>query len=1597
MNAPTYFNPADANTPAGLTPALDLGAITGIPSSGTGLAGAAFVPGTPIRTIEAAREAAAGQADLTFVSTEVLYAAKASDTTVAEFLDDDAASLSDPATTLEMGPSALSLTGFIYIPEGIHEIAVVSDDGFSLKIGGVDFAEFAGTRATDATARVAEFDGGLYEVDLLYFDQSGSMSLSLAVDGLPVDQSAFYQSVDDFQNPPSDVALVPVDDYHPSFFLGEDSLDIAVDGAGTDTRDVITGKGADDVLNGEGGDDELYGGYGDDILNGGDGDDVLDGGRGSDVLDGGDGNDTLISRSDAGEQRIGQLAIDMPTRGDPDGEVDPTLQKLSDYADEPLVGDDVLIGGEGEDTFLIAPQLNAKADIIAQHVQADGSINWAGVAGENNELHDHWVDSFGIDIIADYNADEDHIAVIGHTANVYVEHADVIGDSALESIVTVISNQHGGGGAHAMDLIGQVIVHGDLINADDIQTDDGVTYGIVDGIDDLAEALNAQGETKTTEVNGEIIQGYDTRTPSDGANMGTNNGFGTENLGAVTGDPASAFENANFDESMLSAPADTPDIELTRYPFEPLGTVDAPAETITGTDGADTLGPDAGAEPAGLPGAIGYWSFADGADGAYADARGEGPSIKAYTLDENQALLRTDGATDGPGGVAGGALEFNGEDEFAFLSHDGDHQITQGTIAMWVRPDDLTDKSIFVSKDQVNTGDGGHFRLGHTDDGGLLLRMAPGDGGSNRTWETGADLLSEGDWQHVAVSFTDTGVEVFLDGEVIPASAWTPVEGDVASPNEYTEAFFLMNEEPWVFGADQHQTQLNDTVQEFATDNEDLRNAFDGGIGDFGIWGGYSAEDALTAAEINTLITDGPGAALTNPSGPEAMLAADNTYMAGAGADTVVGGAGDEIIYGEDGADDLSGGYGDDHLLGGSGNDTLDGGRGSDLLEGGDGDDTLISRSDIGEDRAGQLVLGDPSRPFPDASIDPTYLKLVDWVDQPIVGDDVLVGGDGADHFQFETLINAKNEFLAEHTNEDRTIKWHGVAGENNRIHDHWVDGIGIDVIADFDKSEGDTISVIGHTTQVEVDYTTVDTDGDGMDDDAVSVITVYSQQGNGGGAHDEDYLGYIVVHGDRVEEDDITTDAGAHYGIVDTIDEIQEAVAPTGALKTYADPELFGYDSRDVAGDPIGSDPGSFSSNAWLLNGDVQLDSSLPDDLNEPGILLANAGGTFGNGNPPIEIPHDAAQAVEEGTWAFSFTADNPGNGENQALISKDHSGFEDGGHLTAYINGNGVLKVRFQSEDSEKFLFDNAVKVEAGQEHNLAFTFEGDEIALWLDGDLVDSDTGFPEGMLGNSEDLVMGASTRTRNGDNDNLQWEFEGEIENLTLFDRPLEDVEVIFLSENGSDPAALAPLYADAPADPAPVDPAPVDPAPADPAPADPAPVDPAPADPAPADPAPVDPADPAPSDPAPADPVPGDPAPEEHDPANCIPVDPGTADPAPADPAPEEPVADVPVAEEPAEPEAPAEEEEAPAEEAPSEESGLATVLNQILDILLGLFGGGSDDDETTNLPAGVDEDRVSSAIDLLSDVVPTFEVDEDAPVESDADDDDDNDLSMVA
>ncbi|WP_239479910.1 LamG-like jellyroll fold domain-containing protein [Actibacterium sp. 188UL27-1] len=1377
-NSPSNFEPGVVDTPDGMTTSVGLNGLNGVPAKGTGLSGAVFQAADGLRRISDVDDLIANnQADATFTASQIYYGSHKSSSTVADFLNRDAGSI-DGSGDAEFGPTGMLLSGYIYIPAGVHEISVISDDGFRLELGGVTFSEFASNRATAETARTAEFDGGLYEIDLTYYDQGGGKSLRVLIDGLPVDQSAYYQTEADFTNPPAGVGSVPVTDYHPGTFAGEISVDGAAEGSTTSGRDLIEGKGGDDDLSGGAGDDEIIGNYGDDKLNGGDGNDVIDGGYGSDLLIGGKGDDLLISRSDAGEQRIGQLAIGKPTRQDPDNEVDNDLQKLKAYADQPLTGDDIMVGGEGRDTFLILPQLNAKLDIIQKHVRVDGTINWAGVAGENNELHDHWVDSFGIDVIADYNAEEDHIAVIGHTANVTdVTYRDVDGDGDEESIVTILSLQHGGGGAHTMDLIGQIIVHGDRVEADDIETDNGVTYGVVENYADVAEALYQPGDEKTSMVNGQEVKGYDTRDANG-------------NLGGVTGAPEDHVDNPYADQVTYADPSQPDPVELTREGFEPLEMTEAEGRTYRGANGNDMMAQNDGPAPAGLPGALGFWSFAQDQDGRFADGRGGNDAI-AYSRYENQARLNTDADSDAAPTGRNGSITFDGKNDFAFIHHDPAFEISQGTIAVWVRPEDPTDKSMFISKDQSGNGDGGHFRLGQHKDGGIVLRMAEGDGGSNHTWTSTPGDLKAGEWTHLAVSFTEDGVTVYADGKPIPASSWTVHEGDVASPNVYTEAFLTQNEEPWVIGADQRTTKNNDSAQEFATDARNLDSPFKGEIADFGIWGGSEKGDALTQAEINGLIKDGPGAALTNPSGPQDMQAADDTFFGGRGNDTIDGGAGDDVIHGQWGNDKLYGGYGDDELRGAGGNDILDGGRGSDLLLGGKGDDTLISRSDAGEQRIGQLVIGEPSRDFPDPSVDNKYLKLVDWIDQPLVADDVLVGGEGRDHFKFETLINGKKDILIDNLKDDgRTINWHKVAGENARLHDHWVDAFGIDIIADYNAKD-DKISVIGHTTQVKVDYHSIDTDGNGFADDMVSVITAYSQQGNNGGAHDEDYLGYIVVYGDLVAEEDIIVDAGAHYGIVESIDDLQEAVAPSGDLR---EGEHYGYDTRDVDGDPIGSRPEDFTSNKWFKEGKVNLASANDKGLKAPDIVEYETNGSF-DGTAATKIAHSSDMALRAGTFAFSFTADEIVKGEPQALLSKDHSGYKDGGHLNIYIDWGSKLVVRYQSKDEDRYLKSDE-KIEAGEQVNVSFSFSPQGTVLYINGKAHDMGEGFPRGMLDNSEDMLVGASSHRRWKDDDKAEWFFKGDISDLVVLDRAVTTVEALVLAENDNDTAAMVDLFPD---------------------------------------------------------------------------------------------------------------------------------------------------------------------------------------------------------
>src|SRR5262249_11986495 len=225
------------------------------------------------------------------------------------------------------------------------------------------------------------------------------------------------------------------------------------------------------------GDDKIWGGSGNDMLTGGTGNDLLVGGFGADRMEGGNGRGVLLSRSDAGGMG---------------GAQDGTTQIFANEVAAFTATNDTLVGGRGADTFRFEGLLNAKDEIIAKHVNTDGTIDWAGVTGENGNVHDHWVDGFGNDVIRDFNrAQGDKIEIAAHTAEVKsIQHLDSNGDGRADySVISVISQQ-GAAGAHDEDPLGTITVYGNLVRASDITTDAGVTYGAYDRVDQLPAGVH---------------------------------------------------------------------------------------------------------------------------------------------------------------------------------------------------------------------------------------------------------------------------------------------------------------------------------------------------------------------------------------------------------------------------------------------------------------------------------------------------------------------------------------------------------------------------------------------------------------------------------------------------------------------------------------------------------------------------------------------------------------------------------------------------------------------------------------------------------------------------------------------------------------------------------------------------------------------------------------------------------------------------------------------------------------------------------------------------------------------------------------------------
>jgi hypothetical protein len=101
----------------------------------------------------------------------------------------------------------------------------------------------------------------------------------------------------------------------------------------------------------------------------------------------------------------------------------------------------------------------------------------------------------------------------------------------------------------------------------------------------------------------------------------------------------------------------------------------------------------------------------------------------------------------------------------------------------------------------------------------------------------------------------------------------------------------------------------------------------------------------------------------------------------------------------------------------------------------------------------------------------------------------------------------------------------------------------------------------------------------------------------------------------------------------------------------------------------------------------------------------------------------------------------------------------------------------VTFESTTSNRFLQSSSGILEQNEWHDVAFTFGPEGLKLYINSELVDTDSN-TEGIIGNREPLVIGASTkRSSNLGTQPLENFFQGSVDEVALFNTQLSPQEI----------------------------------------------------------------------------------------------------------------------------------------------------------------------------------------------------------------------------
>ncbi|MCR9067341.1 MAG: Hint domain-containing protein [Rhodobacteraceae bacterium] len=335
---------------------------------------------------------------------------------------------------------------------------------------------------------------------------------------------------------------------------------------------------------------------------------------------------------------------------------------------------------------------------------------------------------------------------------------------------------------------------------------------------------------------------------------------------------------------------------------------------------------------------------------------------------------------------------------------------------------------------------------------------------------------------------------------------------------------------------------------------------------------------------------------------------------------------------------------------------------------------------------------------------------------------------------------------------------------------DTFKEGDDVEVWYTWDKDAGATLHVVNHTTGesfTETDDTAGLTMNVGDDDD--ESFTFGAREKDDGGPFDKEFTGtmdYVAIYNEPV-------------GPAAPEPPIDYVPTTTDDMLTLWEFETPGTNNTAEDTAPKGGD-----EDGTLKNGAVQ-------DANGQLVLDGH--------NDHMVAGPDPDWQLDEGRIELVFKQDAGQSGDG-TLLSRDSTGFDDGGHLTIWANAAGNVEVRHQTDSDSKFYKTPDGFFEKGDDVRVTYAWDKDGENGFFKVENLTQGTTYEEEIddkltIDNgstSEPFVIGASSIFSDDNSANhLEEFFDGKISYVAIYDKAAPSGDFVVEGTAGDDLIDLA--------------------------------------------------------------------------------------------------------------------------------------------------------------------------------------------------------------